>query len=250
LFFYKKKPPVRLIYVCAKCTWERDVDITPRFQGLVDSYLHRQASKTKPTLSVAKVRTKFAPIRVQPAWLGGPDLVLRDYQLAGLNWLAKAWCVRVSRINKPHRNTNTPWRCRCDKHSVILADEMGLGKTIQSVSFLSYLFHTHGVYGPHLVIVPLSTFEAWRREFARWNPDMDVVTYMGDRQSRDLIRELEFYRGRSGQVKFNVLLTTCVFAGVFFCFVLLVDFSFLPAPGTSLFWRTMSTLAPSRGPRC
>jgi SNF2 family DNA or RNA helicase len=96
---------------------------------------------------------------------------------------------------------------------VILADEMGLGKTIQSVSFLSYLFHTHNVYGPHLVIVPLSTFEAWRREFSRWNPQMDVVTYMGDRQSRDLIRELEFYRGRSGQVKFNVLLTTYVAGG-------------------------------------
>jgi len=39
----------------------------------------------------------------------------------------------------------------------MLADEMGLGKTCQSISFLSYLFHVQRIYGPFLVVVPLST---------------------------------------------------------------------------------------------
>jgi len=30
----------------------------------------------------------------------------------------------------------------------VLADEMGLGKTVQTVAFLSYLFHVHEQYGP------------------------------------------------------------------------------------------------------
>ena len=43
--------------------------------------------------------------------MGGDDvLVLRDYQLDGVNWLIHSWCK---------------------ENSVILADEMGLGKTIQ-----------------------------------------------------------------------------------------------------------------------
>lgn len=29
---------------------------------------------------------------------------------------------------------------------------MGLGKTIQTISFLSYLFHQHQLYGPFLIV--------------------------------------------------------------------------------------------------
>ena len=65
----------------------------------------------------------------------------------------------------------------------ILADEMGLGKTIQSISFLSYLFHSHKVFGPFLVVVPLSTIGAWQKEFKQWAPDMNVICYQGDSAS-------------------------------------------------------------------
>ena len=41
--------------------------------------------------------------------LAGRDLALREYQLVGLNWLVKTWCL---------------------SNSVILADEMGLGKYV------------------------------------------------------------------------------------------------------------------------
>ena len=74
---------------------------------------------------------------------------------------------------------------RCN--SVILADEMGLGKTIQSISLLSCLFHLHGLYGPFLLVVPLSTLPAWQKEFEMWAPEMNLVVYIGDVSSRSKV---------------------------------------------------------------
>ena len=39
---------------------------------------------------------------------------------------------------------------------------MGLGKTIQSVSLLNYLYERQGVWGPFLVVAPLSTLPHWQ----------------------------------------------------------------------------------------
>ncbi|KAJ8271989.1 hypothetical protein COCON_G00108480 [Conger conger] len=95
---------------------------------------------------------------------------------------------------------------RCN--SVILADEMGLGKTIQTISFLSYLFHQHQLYGPFLLVVPLSTLTSWQREFDIWAPDMNVVVYLGDVLSRKTIRDYEWVNQQSKRIRFNALLTT------------------------------------------
>ena len=65
---------------------------------------------------------------------------------------------------------------------------MGLGKTIQSISFLSCLFHVHALYGPFLFIVPLSTLPSWQREFELWAPEFNVVIYIGDVGSRNVVR--------------------------------------------------------------
>lgn len=75
----------------------------------------------------------------------------------------------------------------CRSNSVILADEMGLGKTIQTISFLSYLFHQHQLYGPFLIVVPLSTLTSWQREFEIWAPEINVVVYIGDLMSRNTV---------------------------------------------------------------
>ena len=73
------------------------------------------------------------------------------------------------------------------EHSVILADEMGLGKTIQIISFISYLMYEFQLYGPFLVVVPLSTIVAWQREFMLWVPKINVVVYLGDINSRNRV---------------------------------------------------------------
>ncbi|XP_018007087.1 chromodomain-helicase-DNA-binding protein 1 isoform X2 [Hyalella azteca] len=174
----------------SECTWEVASFIEERFPDKVEMFKRREESTCTPRQCPAlKHRPKFVTIKEQPDFLGGSSdkhLELRDYQMQGLNWLVHAWC----------------------KHnSVILADEMGLGKTIQAISFLSYLFHTHSMYGPYLLVLPLSTINAWEREFALWAPDMNVISYIGDRDSRKIIRDYE-WAFSSKRLKFNVVLTT------------------------------------------
>ena len=83
-------------------------------------------------------------------------------------------------------------------------------QTVQTVAFLSYLFHQHNQFGPFLVIVPLSTITAWQMQFAAWAPDLNVICYIGTGRSREVIRNYEIYAepGKSKKVKMNVLLTT------------------------------------------
>lgn len=136
----------------------------------------------------------------QPSYLDQTGMTLHDYQLEGVNWMRYSW----------NNGTDT-----------ILADEMGLGKTIQTIIFLYSLYKEGHSRGPFLVSVPLSTIINWEREFELWAPDFYVVTYVGDRDSRIMIREheLSFEEGavrsgvkasriRSSTVKFNVLLTS------------------------------------------
>ena len=78
---------------------------------------------------------------------------------------------------------------------------------MQTVAFLSYLFHQLHQYGPYLVIVPLSTITAWQSQFQAWAPDLNVITYIGTAPAREVIRKYEF--GPSNKkLKLNVLLTT------------------------------------------
>ena len=153
----------------AESTWEDGELISKFHQQKIDAYLNRQRSEKIPSRSakVLRQRPKFVPIKKQPSFIGGTELKLRDYQLDGLNWLVNSWCRG---------------------HSVILADEMGLGKTIQVISFLSYLFNAQSLYGPFLLVVPLSTMAAWQREFGLWGEDMNVVVYLGDVTSRNKVR--------------------------------------------------------------
>jgi len=64
---------------------------------------------------------------------------------------------------------------------------MGLGKTIQMIAFLAVLMNMHGVYGPFLLLVPLSTLATWLREFRLWAPQINVVEYIGDVNSRNTV---------------------------------------------------------------
>uniref|UniRef100_A0A8C7TP23 Chromodomain helicase DNA binding protein 4a n=1 Tax=Oncorhynchus mykiss TaxID=8022 RepID=A0A8C7TP23_ONCMY len=137
----------------------------------------------------------------QPDYLDSTGGNLHPYQLEGLNWLRFSWA----------QGTDT-----------ILADEMGLGKTVQTAVFLYSLYKEGHSKGPFLVSAPLSTIINWEREFEMWAPDMYVVTYVGDKDSRAVIRENEFsfennaIRGgkraskmkKDSSVKFHVLLTS------------------------------------------
>ncbi|TKA51808.1 hypothetical protein B0A49_13008, partial [Cryomyces minteri] len=99
--------------------------------------------------------------RESPSFIKGGEM--RDYQVAGLNWLISL-----------HENGI----------SGILADEMGLGKTLQTISFLGYLRFVEGIRGPHLVVVPKSTLDNWKREFTRWIPEINVLVLQGAKDER------------------------------------------------------------------
>lgn len=173
----------------SECSWEDGALVKRKFQHCIDSFTSRNTSKTLPSkdCKVLKQRPRFVALKKQPSYIGDDTLELRDYQLDGVNWLAHSWC-------------------RCN--SVILADEMGLGKTIQTISFLSYLFHQHQLYGPFLLVVPLSTLTSWQREFQNWAPQMNVVVYLGDVMSRKTIRDYEWVNHQTKRIRFNALLTT------------------------------------------
>ena len=118
--------------------------------------------------------------RESPQFIQGGEM--RDYQVAGLNWLISL-----------HENGI----------SGILADEMGLGKTLQTISFIGYLRFTQGINGPHLVAVPKSTLDNWKREFAKWIPEVNVLVLQGAKDERQ-----ELIQDRLVDEKFDVCITS------------------------------------------
>ncbi|EDV27041.1 uncharacterized protein TRIADDRAFT_54568 [Trichoplax adhaerens] len=172
----------------ADCTWEDGDLINRHFPNTIQAYYKRQENIKIPdkNCKVLRNRPKFVLLKSQPDYVGNSTHQLRDYQLDSLNWMIHAWCK---------------------ENSIILADEMGLGKTIQVISFLSYLYHSHSLYGIFLLVVPLSTMTSWQREFELWAPDINVVVYLGDTKSRRMIRDYDWYNSNK-RFKFNALLTT------------------------------------------
>lgn len=98
---------------------------------------------------------------------------------------------------------------------------MGLGKTIQTISFLSYLFHQHQLYGPFLLVVPLSTLTSWQREFDTWAPDMNVVVYLGDVMSRKIVGQIRILLSSCWLYKYLHTLNWC------FCVVQIRDYEWV-----------------------
>jgi superfamily II DNA or RNA helicase len=106
-----------------------------------------------------------------------PDLagILRPYQKLGVAWL---------------------WYLYGQKLGGILADEMGLGKTLQALALLAARKVGRGVPSPSLrgsksspspslVVCPASLMENWRREAARFTPQLSVLVHHGGQRAED-----------------------------------------------------------------
>ncbi|KAJ8431163.1 hypothetical protein Cgig2_030102 [Carnegiea gigantea] len=115
----------------------------------------------------------------QPSCIQGK---MRDYQLAGLNWLIRLYENGINGI---------------------LADEMGLGKTLQTISLLGYLHEFRGITGPHMVVAPKSTLGNWMNEIKRFCPVLCAVKFLGNPEERKYIREELLVAG-----KFDVCVTS------------------------------------------
>ncbi|CAA0839939.1 Putative chromatin-remodeling complex ATPase chain [Striga hermonthica] len=115
----------------------------------------------------------------QPSCIQGK---MRDYQLAGLNWMIRLYENGINGI---------------------LADEMGLGKTLQTISLMGYLHEFRGITGPHMVVAPKSTLGNWMNEIKRFCPVLRAVKFLGNPDERRYIREELLVAG-----KFDVCVTS------------------------------------------
>lgn len=59
---------------------------------------------------------------------------------------------------------------------------------MQTIGFLSHL-RANKIYGPFLVIGPLSTLPNWVNEFKRWSPEQPVILYHGSKAERAELRQ-------------------------------------------------------------
>lgn len=122
----------------------------------------------------------------QPALVTGAEL--RDYQIDGYEWLVGLYENGLNGI---------------------LADEMGLGKTLQTISFLAHL-RGKGVWGPFLVVAPLSTIANWVNEFERFTPGIPVLLYhaRGKAERTDLRKHLKYPTTPEEKKAFPVVVTS------------------------------------------
>ncbi|SDK04524.1 DEAD/DEAH box helicase [Sediminibacillus albus] len=92
---------------------------------------------------------------------------LRDYQLAGYQWLRTLSHYRLGGI---------------------LADDMGLGKTIQTITYLLSEKETNQTI-KSLVIAPASLLYNWKKEFDKFAPTLKVAVIAGNKQQRKTLIE-------------------------------------------------------------
>lgn len=90
----------------------------------------------------------------------------------------------------------------CNDTNVLLADNVGFGKTIQVVQLINILYQRYKVYGPHLVIAPMSTIGAWSAEIKRWFGGK-LAVLIGNEENRKLV-----IKNQIAVYNFNIVLTS------------------------------------------
>jgi len=157
-----------------KCTWE-DEYIVNRFKIKLKRFYEikiKEETLSQPGKVRFNMRTLIEKSHKHQNLEEETEKILYDFQKTGLRWLIQSWN---------------------EKNNVMLADEMGLGKTIQTLSFLNHLCEKQQIDGPFLVIAPATTLLNWQKECNIWCPTFNSVVYIGNQDSREIIRKKEFF---------------------------------------------------------
>lgn len=120
--------------------------LEPMLDDIAEDDIRREIKEKK------KVFLDFDKMNETPL-PAGIQATLRDYQLAGYNWL--------------HFLHQHGW-------GGCLADDMGLGKTIQIITFLSSVLVADT---PHLVVVPTTLLFNWEEELQRFAPHLRYLVW-------------------------------------------------------------------------
>jgi len=104
-------------------------------------------------------RAEFQELEAPEGFCG----TLRPYQQRGYSWLAflRRWGL-----------------------GACLADDMGLGKTVQTLAAIQQ-DRREGVREPTLLVCPTSVLNNWRKEAARFTPDLPLMVHHGPGRKRD-----------------------------------------------------------------
>ncbi|MFF3816478.1 DEAD/DEAH box helicase [Streptomyces bluensis] len=138
----------------------------------------------RPTGWLATLRERLAdpegqePVG-QPAALAA---TLRDYQLRGLNWLARMTSLGLGGC---------------------LADDMGLGKTITLIALHLHRQTDPSAAGPTLVVCPTSLMGNWQREIEKFAPGVPVRRFHGSRRSLEGLDDGEFVLTTYGTMRLD-----------------------------------------------
>ncbi|MCX5088548.1 DEAD/DEAH box helicase [Streptomyces sp. NBC_00365] len=116
----------------------------------------------------------------QPAAL---TATLRDYQVRGLNWLARMTSLGLGGC---------------------LADDMGLGKTITLIALHLHRQTDASTAGPTLVVCPASLMGNWQREIEKFAPGTAVRRFHGSRRSLEGLADGEFVLTTYGTMRLDV----------------------------------------------
>ncbi|KAK4515509.1 uncharacterized protein ATC70_010459 [Mucor velutinosus] len=162
---------------------EEDVKKRKQQNGSVSKAIIQEQSNAKKELKEGPI-TKPSFSARQPALVTGG--VLRDYQLAGVEWLISLWENGLNGI---------------------LADEMGLGKTLQTIGFIAHL-KAMKVGGPYLIAAPLSTLANWVIEFRRFAPSINVLLYHGTKEERQHMVNHKLKKLKETSDAFPVIITS------------------------------------------
>ncbi|TGB12392.1 DEAD/DEAH box helicase [Streptomyces sp. MZ04] len=140
--------------------------------------------EVQPTGWLATLRERLAdPEGMEP--VGQPAALaanLRDYQLRGLNWLARMTSLGLGGC---------------------LADDMGLGKTITLISLHLHRQTEPESAGPTLVVCPTSLMGNWQREIEKFAPGTPVRRFHGARRSLEDLADGEFVLTTYGTMRLD-----------------------------------------------
>lgn len=82
---------------------------------------------------------------------------------------------------RPYQERGFSWLAFLRRYGLgaCLADDMGLGKTIQAIALLLHERRELKITAPALLVCPTSVVGNWRRELARFAPDLKALTHQG-----------------------------------------------------------------------
>ena len=92
--------------------------------------------------------------------------------------------AELANLLRPYQRLGTAWLWYLHQQNLggVLADEMGLGKTLQALALLAAL--PRNAETTRLVVAPASLLENWRREAARFTPQLRTFVHHGNRRLR------------------------------------------------------------------